>query len=230
MTMLDSPKIEGQPGRAPSEPELVIKEARRRQRRRWLAGGALVLVVAVGASIGSVELDSGRTGINASTRHWPSSDGGVAGSVRSAPHACGVLSTTEATQLLGSPASGEAFTDLGFPVSPEAAPNPTYSQCRFTTTASQSQIRVIINASPAKSPSLSEEAMAAEAQPDSRVFTIDGAVTVWRPWTQQDLRGQGGVLDSTKNDDYVSVVLIYLHHDPISVAERVMQIVLPKLG
>jgi hypothetical protein len=230
MTTLESPKIEGHPSHERRESEVVIKEARRRQRRRWLAGGALVLAVAVGASVGFVEFEGGGTGTNPSAHHRPSSEGEAAGGVASAPNACGLLSTTEATQLLRAPVSGQAFTDLGFPVSPNESPNPTYSQCRFTSTASQSQIRLIINASPASAPSVRDGAIAARGQPGYRILTIDRALTVWAPWTQQDLHGQGGILSSTKDGDYVAVALVYVHRDPLRVAEHAMQIVLPKLG
>ena len=70
----------------------------------------------------------------------------------SAPKACSLLSNTKASYLLRSVASGQAFTDLGFPVLANAEQDPTYSQCRFTATSSRSQIRVIVNASPATSP------------------------------------------------------------------------------
>jgi len=63
-----------------------------------------------------------------------SSKAGAADAVASAPDTCRLLSATEASQLLRLPSSGQAFTDLGFPVSQTTEPNPTYSQCRFTPT------------------------------------------------------------------------------------------------
>jgi hypothetical protein len=229
MTTLESLSVEDHPSHEQCETEAVIKEARRRQRRRWFTGGAIVMAVAVGVGVGTAEFYGGGTGANGSAVHRPSSHEEVAGGVFSGPNACGLLSTTEAAQLLGSPVSGEAFTDLGFPISPDTAPNPTYSQCRFTSTASQSQMRLIINASSATAPPVREEAIAARAQPGYRVLTIDRALTVWAPWTQQDLRGQGGVLSSSKNGDYVSVTLIYVRRDPERAAEHLMGIVLPRL-
>jgi hypothetical protein len=55
-------------------------------------------------------------------------------------------------------ASSRAFTDLGFPVSPNTTPNPAYSQCRFTLKSLQSEIRLIINANLSKAPLLSIQA------------------------------------------------------------------------
>jgi hypothetical protein len=230
MTTLESPKIEDRRSHERSQLEAAIKEARRRQRRRWLAGGALVLAVAVGVGVGTTEFNGGRTGDNASAPSRPSSQRASTRSGLSGLNACGLLSTTDAAPILGSPVSGEAFTELGFPISPNTAPNPTYSQCRFTSTTSQSQMRLIINASAATAPPVSEEAIAARAQPGYRVLTIDRALTVWAPWTQQNLRGQGGVLSSTEHGYYVSVTLIYVHRHPERVAEHLMQIALSKLG
>ena len=164
MTTLASPKIEDRRSHERSQLEAVIKEARRRQRRRWLAGGALVLAVAVGVGVGTTEFNGGRTGDNASAPSRPSSQRASARSGLSGLNVCGLLSTTDAAPILGSHVSGEAFTELGFPISPNTAPNPTYSQCRFTSTTSQSQMRLIINASPATAPPVSEEAIAARAQ------------------------------------------------------------------
>jgi hypothetical protein len=154
----------------------------------------------------------------------------VAAAVPSVPNACGLLTSADAAQLLGSPASGQTFTALGFPSPANAASDPTYSQCRFTSTTSRSELNLIINALPAKSPSVSEEALAARDRPGYRVLTIDGALTVWTPWTQQGLRGQGGVLSSSRNGEYVAVVLIYVHRDPFKVAERASRMVLAKLS
>jgi len=150
--------------------------------------------------------------------------------LRSAPDACRLLVATEATQLLGVPFSSQAFTDLGFPVSPTTAPNARYSQCRFASTSQRSQIRLIINADLANSPSVRVQAIAARTQPGGRILTIDRALAVWLPWTQQDLRGQGGVLSSTKNGDYIAVVLIYVQRDPLRAAEDAMRIVLSKIS
>jgi hypothetical protein len=150
--------------------------------------------------------------------------------LRSAPDACGLLLATEATQLLGVASSSQAFTDFGFPVSPTAAPNASYSQCRFASTSKRSQIRLIINADLAKSPSVRVQAFAARAQPGGRVLTIDRALAVWQPWTQHDIRKQGGVLSSTKDGDYIAVVLIYVQRDPLRAAEDAMRIVLPKIS
>jgi hypothetical protein len=147
-----------------------------------------------------------------------------------APDTCRLLSAAEASQLLRLPSSSQAFTDLGFPVSRTAARNPSYSQCRFTSTSSQSQIRLIVNADLAKAPSLRIEAIAAKTQPGARILTIDRALTVWRPWTQQDLRGQGGVLSSAKDGDYIAVVLVDVHRDPLRAAEDAMRVVLPRIS
>lgn len=127
-----------------------------------------------------------------------------------APNACSLLSVNEASQLLGSPASSEAFTDLGFPVSPTTAPDPTYSQCRFSASSSRSQIRVIVNATLSKAPSVRVQAIAATADPGGHVLAIDRGLTVWLPWTQSDLRGEGGTLSSIKDGDYITVILIYV--------------------
>jgi hypothetical protein len=159
-----------------------------------------------------------------------SSKAGAADAVASAPNACMLLSATEASQLLRSPSTSEAFTDLGFPISHTTAPSPTYSQCRFTTTSSRSQIRLIINAELSKAPSERIQAIAARSQPGARVLTIDRALAVWLPWTQQDLRGQGGVLSSVKDGDYIAVALIYLHRDPFGSAEDAMRLVLSKIS
>ena len=148
----------------------------------------------------------------------------------SAPNTCGLLSAAEASQLLRSPSSSQAFTDLGLPVSRTTARNPTYSQCRFSAKSSHSQIRLIINADLAKAPSLKIEAITAKTQPGARVLTIDRALTVWRPWTQQDLRGQGGVLSSAKDGDYIAIALIYVHPDPLRAAEDAMRVVLPRIS
>jgi len=159
-----------------------------------------------------------------------SSHAEAAATVPSAPNACGLLSSAEATQLLRSPASSQAFTDLGFPVARNTAMNLTYSQCRFTSMTSRSQIRLTVNGDLAKAPSLSVEAIAARVQPGARVLTIDGALGVWRPWTQQDLHGQGGALSSVKDGDYIDVALIYVHHDPLRIAEAAMRMVLPRIS
>jgi len=158
-----------------------------------------------------------------------SSGAGAADAAPSAPDACGLLSAGEASQLLGSPASSQAFTDLGFAVSPNTAPSPSYSQCRFALTSSRSQMRLIINASLAKAPSVRVEAITARTQTGGRVLTIDGALAVWLPWTQPDLRGQGGVLGSTEDGDYVAVALIDVRRDPLGVAEDAMRMVLPRI-
>jgi hypothetical protein len=154
---------------------------------------------------------------------------GAAG-VHSAPDACTLLSATDASQLLRLPLSGQAFTALGFPVSPTTAVNPSYSQCRFSSTSAQSQITLIVNAVLAKAPPQRVEAIAAKAQPGGRVLKIDGAPAVWLPWTQQNLRGQGGVLSSTKDGDYIAVDLIYVHRDPLGAAEAALRIVLPRIS
>jgi len=146
------------------------------------------------------------------------------------PDACRLLPATEVSHLLGLPASSQAFTDLGIPVTPNTARNPTYSQCRLTAKSSQSQIRLIVNASIAKAPSLRIEALASRTQAGGRVLTIDRALAVWLPWTQQDLRGQGGTLSSTEDGDYIAVALIYVHRDPLSVAEDAMHFVLPRIS
>jgi hypothetical protein len=140
------------------------------------------------------------------------------------------LSATEAGQLLRSPSSSQAFTDLGFPVSQTTALDPTYSQCRFTARSSRSQIRLIINADLAKAPSVSIQAIAARTRPGARILTIDRALAVWLPWTQQDLRGQGGVLNSAKDGDYIAVVLIYVHRDPLRAAEGAIRLALPRIS
>jgi hypothetical protein len=147
----------------------------------------------------------------------------------SAPDACTLLSVKQASHLLGSPASAQAFTDLGFPVSGHGARNPAYSQCRFTARSARRQIRLTINSVLAKAPPLKVEALAARGQPGSRILRIDGALTVWRPWTQRDLRRQGGVLSSVKDGDYVEVALVYVHRGPLGVAEGVLRVVLPKI-
>ena len=159
-----------------------------------------------------------------------SSKVGAADAVVSAPDTCKLLSATEASQLLRSPSSGQAFTELGFPVSQTTAPSPTYSQCRFTTTSSRSQIRLIINADLSKAPSVKIQAIAARSQPGARILTIDQALAVWLPWTQRDLQGQGGVLSSEKDGDYIAVVLIYVHRDPFRSAEDAMRLVLPRIS
>jgi hypothetical protein len=148
---------------------------------------------------------------------------------RSAPNACRLLSATEASQLLRAPASSQAFTDLGFPVSSTTARNPTYSQCRFTAQSSRSQISLFVNASLGKAPSLRIQAIAARTHTGGRVLTIDRATAVWLPWTQQDLRGQGGSLSSVKDGVYVAVNLIYVARDPLRAAENAMRIVLPRI-
>ncbi len=91
----------------------------------------------------------------------------------------------------------------------------------------QSEITLIINADVTKAPSLRVEAITARTQPGARILTIDRALAVWRPWMQPDLREQGGVLSSVKDGDYVAVVLIYVHRDPLRAAEDAMRIVLP---
>jgi hypothetical protein len=139
------------------------------------------------------------------------------------------LSVTQASQLLRSPSSSQGFTELGFPVSQTTAPTPTYSQCRFTSTSSPSQIRLIINADPSKAPSVRIQAIAARGQPGARILRIDRVLAVWLPWTQRDLRGEGGVLSSLKDGDYISVDLIYVHRDPIDAAEDVMRLVLARI-
>jgi hypothetical protein len=154
---------------------------------------------------------------------------GAAAVASVAPNACSLLSVNEASQLLGSPASSEAFTDLGFPVSPNTPPNPSYSQCRFSANSSRSEIRVIVNASVSRAPSLRIQAIAATTHPGGRVLAIDRAPAVWLPWTQSDLRGEGGTLDSIRDGDYIAVILIYVHHDPLHQAEDAMRIVLPRI-
>jgi hypothetical protein len=158
------------------------------------------------------------------------STAGASGAASPAPDACGVLSVSEAGQLLKLPASSQAFTDLGFAVSATTAPDPTYSQCRFTSTASRSQIRLIINASLAKSPSLRVQASTARIEPGARTLTIDRTPAVWLPWTQQDLRGQGGSLSSVKDGEYIAISLIYVHRDPLRTAEDAMRLVLPRIS
>lgn len=153
-----------------------------------------------------------------------------AGAAVSAPDTCSLLPAMEASQLLRSPFSSQAFTDLGFRVSGTTAQNPSYSQCRYTSTSSQSQMRLIINADLAKAPRLRVEAIAARAQSGSRVLTIDRALTVWLPWTQENLRGQGGQLSSVKDGDYIAVILIYVHRDPFRAAEDAMRLVLPRIS
>lgn len=228
MTTLDAPKREGQPSHQRCEPEVAIKEARRRQRRRWMVAGAVVLMVALCASVAFVEVGGdGGPGMNASRHPRSPSEGNAVGGVTYAPDACGLLSNTEATQLLGSPASGQAFTDLGVPISPSATANPTYSQCRFTSATSQSQIRLIVNASPSKAPNLSIQAISARVD-GGQVLTVDGVTAVWLPWIQADLHGQGGQLSSVKDGNYVAVILIYVHDDPLGVAEDAMRTVLPR--
>jgi len=159
-----------------------------------------------------------------------SSKAGAADAVASAPDTCVLLSATEASQLLRSPSSGQAFTELGIPASQTTASSPTYSQCRFTPTSSRSQIRLIINADLSEAPSVRIQAIAARSQPGARRLTIDRALAVWLPWTQQDLRGQGGVLSSVKDGDYIAVVLIYVHRDPLGSAEDAMRLVLPRIS
>jgi hypothetical protein len=159
-----------------------------------------------------------------------SSKAGAADAVHSAPDACRVLSAKEASNLLRLPASDQAVTDLGFPVSRTTAPNPTYSQCRLTFQSSRSQMRLIINASLAKAPPLRIQAMAARSEPGARILTIDRELVVWLPWTQQDLRGQGGSLSSVKDGDYIAVSLIYVHRDPLRVAEDAMRTVLQRIS
>lgn len=154
---------------------------------------------------------------------------GAADAVASAPDTCTILSASKASQL-NLPSSSQAFTDLGFPVSRTTAPNPTYSQCRFVAKSSPSQMRLIINANLAKAPRLRIEAITARTQPGGRILTIDREIAVWLPWTQTDLRGQGGVLSSSKDGDYVAVVLIYVHRDPLGAAEDAMRIVLPRIS
>ncbi len=158
-----------------------------------------------------------------------SSKAGAADAVRSAPDACRLFSATEASHLLRLPTSSREFTALGIPVSRTTARIPTYSQCRFTSKSSRSQIRLVINASLAKAPPLRIEANTARTQPGGRVLTIDRALAVWLPWTQQGLRGQGGALSSVKDGDYIEVSLIYVHRDPLRAAEDAMRIVLPRL-
>ena len=231
MTTLDTPtpKREGKPSHQRCGPEVAIKEARRRQRRRWMVAGAVVLMVALCASIAFVEVGGdGDPSMNASTHPRSHSEGHIVGGLTYAPDACGLLSNTEATQLLGSPTSGQAFTDLGFPISSRAAPNPTYSQCRFTSATSQNQITLIVNASPSKAPNLSIQAVSARVD-GGQVLTIDGVTAVWLPWVQADLHGQGGQLSSVKDGNYVAVVLIYVHDDPLGVAEDAMRTVLPRI-
>lgn len=159
-----------------------------------------------------------------------SSEAVTAATVTSAPNACGLLSAAEATHLLRSSALSQEFTDLGFPVARNSAPNPAYSQCRFTSKSARSQIWLIVNASLAKAPSLGIEAITARAQSGGRVLTVDGSLGVWRPWTQQDLRGQGGQLSSIKDGEYVDVVLIYVHRDSVRLAEGAMRMVLPRIS
>ena len=156
--------------------------------------------------------------------------GAADAAVASAPDTCMLLSATEASQLLRSPSSSQAFNELGFPVSPTTAAIPSYSQCRFFTTSSQSQLRLIINADLSKAPSVRIQAIAARSQPGARILTIDRALAVWLPWTQQDLRGQGGVLSSVRDGDYIAVVLIYVHRDPFGSAEDAMRLVLPRIS
>jgi hypothetical protein len=150
--------------------------------------------------------------------------------VRSAPDACRALSATEASHLLRLPVASQAFTDLGFPVSRTTAPNPTYSQCRFTSKSSRSEISLFINASLAKAPHLKIEAIAARTQPGGRVLTVDRELAVWLPWTQQNLRGQGGSLSSVKDGGYIAVNLIYVHREPLRAAENAMRIVLSRIS
>lgn len=147
-----------------------------------------------------------------------------------APDTCGLLSVTEASELLGSPATSQAFTDLGFPVSSHTARNPSYSQCRFTSESSQRQIRLIVNTDLAKAPRLSVQESVARVEPDDRALTIDHTTAVWLPWTQEDLRGQGGSLDSVKDGDYIAVVLIYVDRDPIRIAGDAMRSVLGRIS
>jgi hypothetical protein len=158
-----------------------------------------------------------------------SSKAGAADAVASAPNTCRLLSATEASQLLRSPSSSQAFTELGFPVSQTTAPSLNYSQCRFIPTSSRSQIRLIINADLSKAPSVRIQAIAARSQRGARILTIDRVLAVWLPWTQQDLRGQGGVLSSVKDGDYIAVVLIYVHRHPFGSAEDAMRLVLPRI-
>jgi hypothetical protein len=159
-----------------------------------------------------------------------SSNAGASDAARSAPDACRVLSASEAGQILKLPTSSQAFTDLGFAVSGTTTPDPTYSQCRFTSPSSRSQIRVIINASLAKAPSLRIQAITARIEPGGRGLTIDRIAAVWLPWTQQDLRGQGGSLTAVEDGDYIAVSLIYVHGDAIGAAEDAMRLVLPRIS
>jgi hypothetical protein len=175
---------------------------------------------------GGLFLTSGVAEAGATT----TSKAGASEAASPAPDACGVLSASEAGQLLKLPASSQALTDLGFAVSRTTAPNPTYSQCRFTSTASRSQIRLIINASLAKAPSLRIEAITARSEPGARTLMIDRTPGVWLPWTQQDLHGQGGSLSSVKDGDYIAVSLIYVHRDPLHTAEDAMRLVLQSIS
>jgi hypothetical protein len=154
---------------------------------------------------------------------------GAADAVPFAPDACRLLSATKVSHLLRLPVSSQTFTDLGFPVSRNTAPNPTYSQCRFASESSRNRISLIVNASLAKAPPLTLQAIAARGQTGARVLTIDRTLAVWMPWTQHDLRGHGGELSSVKHGDYIAVVLIYVHRDPLRVAEDAMRIVLPRI-
>jgi hypothetical protein len=151
---------------------------------------------------------------------------GATDAVPFAANACHLLSATKASHLLQLPVSSQAFTDLGFPVSRDTARNPTYSQCRFTSKSSRIQISLFVNASLAKAPPLRIQAIAARTQPGARVLTIDRDLAVWLPWTQPDLRGQGGQLSSVKHGDYIAVALIYVHRDPLRIAEGAMRVVL----
>ncbi len=88
---------------------------------------------------------------------------------------------------------------------------------------------MIVNATLSKAPSVRVQAIAATADPGGHVLAIDRGLTVWLPWTQSDLRGEGGTLSSIKDGDYIAVILIYVPRAPLRKAEDAMRVVLPRI-
>ena len=206
------------------DPEALIKEARRLRRRRWLVGlGVVLAVAAVGAIVGVASRGSSPPARSAAPA-LPLLGTAPPGRAHNAPDACGLLSNAEASTLLRAQAVGKAYTSLGFPVSSRTPATPTYSQCRYTSQSTPGEIRLFVNASPANAPSLAVMQRAAAGNPGDRILTIDGSTAVWQPWTQQNLQGQGGSLDSVKKGDFVEIVLVYVARDPASVASDAMRL------
>ena len=224
MTLLEQPVV-----RPEVDPEALMKEARRLRRRRWLIGlGVLVAAAAIGTIVGVASQGSSPPARSAApTLPFPGTAAPAA--AHNAPDACGLLSSAEASTLLRAPAVGKPYTSLGFPVSSRTPANPTYSQCRYTSPSTAGEIRLFVNAAPAKAPRFAVILRAAAGKPGDRILTIDGSTAVWQPWAQQNLQGQGGVLDSVKQGDFVEIVLVYVARDPAAVAGDAMRLALSRI-